>query len=195
MCIRDSDGADGGDHGERDVDEEGPAPVHVLGQQTAEDQTDRTATTGDGAVDAERLGALLGLGEHDRQQRERGRGEQGAEDTLEGAGAEQHRGVGGGAAERGGQCEAGQTDDEGALAPPQVGHPATEQQQPAEGQRVRGDHPLAVAVGDAQVLLGGRQRDVHDGGVQDDHQLREADEYQGLPAPRIRLNGGQGIGF
>src|SRR3954452_17025352 len=33
--------------------------------------------------------------------------------------------------------------------------------QAAEGQRVGGDHPLAVVVGKAHVSLGGRQRDVH----------------------------------
>ena len=95
-------------------------------------------------------------------------------DALQRAGAEQHRLVGGGAAQRGGRGEADQADDEGALAAPQVGDPAAEQQQTAEGEGVGGDDPLPVAVGDAQVLLGGGQRDVHDGRVEDDHQLGDA---------------------
>src|SRR5205814_2163545 len=85
-------------------------------------------------------------------------------------------------AERGGGGEAGQTDDEGPLAAPQVGYPATEQEQAAEGERVGRDDPLAVAVGDAQVRLGGGQGDVHDRRVEDDHQLGQRDEDERLPA-------------
>ena len=168
--------------GERDVDEERPAPVQVLGQDAAEDQADGAAATGDRAVDAERLGALLGVGEHHGEQGERGGREQRAEDALQGTGAEHHRLAGGGAAERGGRGEADQTDDEGALAAPQVGDPAAEEQQTAEGEGVGGDDPLPVAVRDAQVLLGGGQGDVHDGRVEDDHQLGEGDECERFPA-------------
>lgn len=181
--------ARGGDDGERDVDEERPAPVQVLGEEAAEDQPDSATATGDGPVDAERLGALLGVGEHHGEQGEGGRGEQGAEDTLEGPGAEHHRLVLGGAAERGGQREADQTDDEGALAPPEVGDPAAEEEKSTEGEGVGGDDPLLVAVGYAEVGLGGGQRDVHDGRVEDDHQLGERDEGQGFPATRIGKGG------
>ena len=87
-----------------------------------------------------------------------------------------------GAAERGGGGEADQADDEGALAAPQVGDTAAEEQQSAEGQGVGRDDPLPVAVGDAQVLLGGGQRDVHDGRVEHDHQLGERDEDERFPA-------------
>ena len=51
--------ADEGDAGEDQVDEHRPAPVGVLGEEAAEQQTDRGAGTGDGAEDAERLAALL----------------------------------------------------------------------------------------------------------------------------------------
>ena len=54
--------------------------------------------------------------------------------------------------------------------------PAAEQQQAAERERVGGDDPLAVAVGEVQRLLRGRQRDVHDRRVEDDHQLRDAED-------------------
>jgi DNA-directed RNA polymerase specialized sigma24 family protein len=39
-----------------------------------------------------------------------------------------------------------------------------EQQQPAEGQRIRRHHPLPVGVGEPQFALGRGQRDVHDRG-------------------------------
>jgi hypothetical protein len=97
--------------------------------------------------------------------------------------------VRGRAAEGGGRGEAGQSDDEGLLAAPQVGYPAAEQQQTAEGEGVGRDDPLPVAVGDAQVLLGGGQGDVHDGGVQDDHQLGERDEHERFPAVGVRFSG------
>jgi hypothetical protein len=174
------------DDGERDVHEERPAPVQVLGEEAAQDQTDGTAAAGDRAVDAERLGALLGIGEHHGEQGERGGREQGSEDTLERSGAEHHRLVGGRTAQRGGHGEAAQAHDEGLLAAPQVGYPAAEQEQTAEGEGVGRDDPLPVAVGDAQVLLGGGQGDVHDGGVQDDHQLGQRDEDERFPAAGVR---------
>ena len=91
----------------------------------------------------------------------------------------------GGAAERGGDGEADEADDEGALAAEQVGEAAAEQQQAAEGERVGGDDPLAVAVGEAEVGLGGRQRDVHDGRVEHDHELGEPDDGEGQPATAV----------
>src|SRR4051794_23462668 len=173
--------ARGRDDGERDVDEERPAPVHVLGEDAAEDEADGAAATGDRAVDAERLGALLGLCEHHGEQGERGGREQRAERTLQGTGAEHRRLVRGRAAEGGRGGEADQTGDEGALATPEIRDTAAEEQQTTEGQGVRRDDPLAVAVGYAQVLLGGRQRDVHDSRVQNDHQLGERDEGERFP--------------
>lgn len=56
--------------------------------------------------------------------------------------------------ERGGPREAEQTEDERALAAGVVGDATAEQEQAAERQRVGGDHPLAVGVGDAEVALG-----------------------------------------
>jgi hypothetical protein len=136
--------------------------------------------------------ALLGLGERHGEQGQCGGGEQSAEDALEGAGGEEHAEVDGGAAERGGQGEADQADHEGALAAPQVTDPSAQQQQTAESEAVGGDHPLPVAVGDVQIRLGVRQRDVHDRRVQHDHQLGYRDDRQRLPAPRIdrRRTGG-----
>ena len=68
------------------------------------------------------------------------------------------------------------------LRPIEVGEAAAEQQQAAEGERVGGDDPLAVAVGEAEVGLGGGQRDVHDRRVEHDHQLGEGDDGERPPA-------------
>src|ERR1700755_121660 len=46
--------------------------------------------------------------------------------------------------------KADQADDEGALAPEEVRQPAADDQQPAERQRVSGDHPLPVRGAEAQ---------------------------------------------
>ncbi|MDX6416881.1 MAG: hypothetical protein QOG28_1501, partial [Trebonia sp.] len=57
-----------------------------------------------------------------------------------------------------------------------------EQQQAAEGQGVGRHDPLPVAVGEAQRVLGGRQRDIHDGGIENDHQLGNRDNHEDQPA-------------
>ena len=51
-------GPDDGEHGDRDVDEEHPAPGGVLGEHAAEDQAEGRAAGGDRCPDAERAVAL-----------------------------------------------------------------------------------------------------------------------------------------
>jgi hypothetical protein len=80
------------------------------------------------------------------------------------------------AAERGRRREAGEAGDEDASAAEEIAEAPAEQQQAAERQRVRGDDPLARLVREAQRLLGGGQRDVHDRRVEHDQDLRHADE-------------------
>ena len=75
---------------------------------------------------------------------------------------DEHAERAGGAADRRGDGEAEQAADEGPLAAEQVAEAAAEQQQRAERQRVGGDDPLALVVGEAEVLLRAGQRDVHD---------------------------------
>ena len=114
-------------------------------------------------VDAERLAAFGGVGERRGQQRQRGGGEQRAEDALQRAGAHE-------------QLEAlcgarrARTRRRSPSRPPMNVHlrpnrsamrPPSSSRLP-NAQRVGGDHPLAVVVGEAEVLLRGRQRDVDD---------------------------------
>jgi len=176
-------------HGEAREDQvhiQAPAPGQVLGQDPAQHQADRAAGAHDRAVDAERLAALVRVAERRGQDRQ-GRGrEKRAERPLGGARRDQHGKAGRRAADgrRGGEPErAGQERD---LAPDQVAEPPAEQQQAAERQRVGGHHPLPVGGGEAQVPLRGRQRDVHDRGVQHHHELGQADGAQDQPPAGIR---------
>ena len=171
-----------GRDGEQEVHPEAPPPAEVLGQQTAHDQADRRPADSDGREDAERLGPLVGVDERRRQQREGSRREQRPEQSLEGARPDEHLEVLGESAERARPGEAGQADDEDALATEQVADPPAQQEQAAERKRVRGDDPLALVVAEGERLLGRRQGDVDDRRVEHDHQLSHRDHEEDQPA-------------
>ena len=77
-------------------------------------------------------------------------------------------------------------DDEHAPAPEQVGRAAAEEQEAPEDQRIGADDPLEVLLGEPEVVLDRRQRDVHDRDVQDDHELHREDERECEPFLAIR---------
>src|SRR6267154_1938197 len=64
----------------------------------------------------------------------------------------------------------------------QVGGPPAEQQEPAEGQRVGGHHPLQVLLGEVQLAADGRQRDVRDRQIDDRHEVGDGEQREGPPA-------------
>ena len=142
--------------------------------------------TGDGAVDAERAGPLARLGERDIEHRQGGRREEGGEEALQCAGDDEHCEGLREAAEGRRDREAGQADDHDALASEDVAEAPAEEQKPAKRERVRGDDPLAIRVGDAKVGLRGGEGDVDDGHVEHDHELGEADGGQAPPAAGVR---------
>ena len=121
----------------------------------------------------------------------RGR-EQRAEDALQRAGADEDAEALRGAADRRGDGEAEQAGDEHALAAEEVAEATAEQQQAAEGQGVGGDDPLAAVVGEAERVLGGRQGDVHDRRVEDDHELGDGEHGEDDPAPGVVEDGSGG---
>jgi hypothetical protein len=172
------------DDAQDDVDVQAPPPGQVLGQHPPQQQPHRPASSGDGAVDAERLAALGRVGECHGQRGQRGRGQQRAERPLRAAADHQQPEAGRRAAHRRGGGEAHQADDQHPPPAEQIRQSAPEQQQPAEGQRVRRHHPLPVGIGEPQRMLGRGQRDVHDRGVQDHHQLGQPDHAENPPAPR-----------
>ena len=174
-----------GDRGEcdRDVDEEDPGPAQVRRQHAAEEDADCRAASGCTAVDAERDVAVAALAERRHQERERGRGEQRATEALQGAEGDERGLRPGESAEERARREHGEARDEEAAPAEQVAEPAAEEQRATEEDRIRGDDPLQARLRKAEVGLDRRQRDVHDGDVEDDHELCGHDEGQGAPAP------------
>ena len=74
--------------------------------------------------------------------------------------------------------EQGGAREEHAAAPEQVGAASAEHQKAGERERVGVHDPLQAAWREAQPVVDRRQRDVHDRDVQDDHELRQADDQQ-----------------
>jgi hypothetical protein len=178
-------GESGGGEADRHVDEEDPLPRERAGEDPAEQQAEGAAAGRDRTPDAERLRALGALGERRGDDRQRRRRDQRAAEALEAAGGDQHPGAGGEAVEQRGGREDEHAGDEQPAPADEVGGAAAEQQEPAEHQRVGVDHPLQVRRRELEVVLDRRQRDVHDRGVEDDHELREADQHQ--DEPRVDL--------
>jgi hypothetical protein len=141
------DGGSAQKHADGQIDEEDRAPVDELGQHAAEEYAAGGAGAADRAPDAERLGTLGAL-EGGRDDRQRGRGKHRGTEALTGPGGEQHGGI---ARERRGQrrgSEHSQAGKEDAPAAEQVSGAPAEKQQAAEDQRVGGDRPANVALGD-----------------------------------------------
>ena len=156
---------------DREIDVEDRPPVAELGQDTADEHTDRGAGTSDCAPGGKRLRPLVALeGGHD--DRERCRGEHRGAEALARPSCEQGTGrAGHGRGERGcgEDAEAGQ---EHPASPEQISRAAAEEQQAPEDERVARDRPADRAAADVEVAREAGQRDVHGGDVEDDHQLR-----------------------
>ena len=129
-------------------------------------------------VHAHRPVAGRAFGERGRDQRQRGGRDDRAAGALDGAGRQQPRLGGGQPAGEGRGGEQQQAGDEHPAPAEQVTGTAAEQQQAAERQGVAVHHPLQAGVGESQGRLDVRQRDVDDGRVEHDHQLRGRDDQQ-----------------
>ena len=160
-------------------------PADRLGEDSAGEEADRAAGRGDEPVDPDRFRLLARLREHrhDHPQHD-GRGE-GAGDSLDEPGGDQHPLVLGDGAEQGGEDEDGQPGEEDPPFADQVADPADEQQQAAERDQVGVDDPGEAALAEAEVVLDRRQRDVHDRDVEDDHQDARAEDVEGEPAAAV----------
>ena len=60
--------------------------------------------------------------------------------------------------------------------------PAAEEQQPAEGQRVRVHDPRERVLGEPEIGADRRQRDVHDRRVEHDHEVAQTEDVEREPA-------------
>ena len=182
-AAHEGQGTGHGDRGEHQIDVERPAPGQVLGEHPAEDQAHAAAAGRDRTEDPEGPPPLARVLEGADQGAEGGRREEGAERALQRPGRHQHLERDRGASDGRGAGESGQARNEDPLAAVHVAEPAAHQQQAAEGQGVSRHHPLPVAVREPQRTLRRRQRDVHDRGIQNHHQLGDSHHDQNQPAP------------
>jgi hypothetical protein len=172
-------GAQGDDpHGE--VDEEDGFPTHPARQDAAEQHSGGGAATADRTPNAERPRPLRsGVGRGDDREGRR-RQHCGAE-ALRGTGSDQHSRRGRQAAAQGGDGEDREPHEEHVAPPEEIGRAAPEQHQPPGEENVRGHHPLQVTRSEAEVLTDRRQGDVHDGDVEDHHELRDRKQDEDGP--------------
>ena len=161
------------DDADRDVDEEHPAPRELLDQDPAEQRAGRAAGTCDRAPHADRARELrAGERRHDDRER-RGREDRAAE-ALDGACRGEPRVARREAAGEARAREDRESEDEHPLLAEQVRGAAAEEEEAREREDVGVHDPLQARRGVVQVATDRRQRDVHDGDVEDDHELRDA---------------------
>jgi hypothetical protein len=123
---------------------------------------------------------------------ERGRRQHGGTGALECTSGHEHRERRCRPAERRRERESAETDDERAPLPDRIGDAATDEQQAGERERVRGDHPGALGVVEAERTLDRRQRNAHDCCIEHDDELGERDEPERQsPAARITRHDGR----
>ncbi len=181
------------DEGDRDVDEEDPAPVEPLDEHAAGDQADRAAAGRDAGEDAEGPVAFRAFVEGRGDEGEGGRRGDRAADALEGTGGEELPFALGQSAEERGESEEEHAEDEHAAAPEDVARAPSEEQEAAERERVGVDDPGQAGRGEVQRALDVRERDVHDRDVEDHHQLTGRDDEQGDALAVPALAGGGGL--
>jgi hypothetical protein len=135
--------------------------------------------------------ALGALREHVHHDRERRWQDDSRAESLEQAHRDQEASAGRESRAERGRREHAQAQHQDPPAPEQVGGPATEEQEAAEGDPVSGNDPLQVRFGEVKVAADGRQRDVDDGEVDDGHE--ECDGQCGERAPAVNLGNRLGV--
>ena len=170
---------------DRDVDEEDPVPVERVGQDAAEQDADRAAARRDEAEDAHRLRPLGRLGEQRDDERERDGRDDRATDSLHRAGRDQQPLRVGEAAADGREGEQRDPGEEHPPVPDDVAEAAAQEQESAERQQVGVHDPCERLLREAEVLPDRRERHPHDGHVEHDHQVAQAEDDQREPAGAV----------
>src|SRR5918997_1572728 len=98
------------------------------------------------------------------------------------------------AADRGGNGEDGERDEEHAAAAEQVGRPAAEQEEAAVAEDVARDDPLQLRRGQPEVRLDRRQCHADHGDVEPVQEEHAAQDRHEAPDGRVPLRGGGGRG-
>jgi hypothetical protein len=169
------------------VDEEDPRPAEIRGQHTADEDADGRSAAGGGAPDAERDVAVSPLREGRHQERETGGREKRPAETLEPTEGDERACRPRERAEDGAEPEERNPGGKDPAPSENVAQPASEEQEPAEDDRVRGDDPLEPRLREPEIGLDGGQCDVHDRDVEDHHELCDDDERQRRPRTRRKL--------
>ena len=157
-------------------------PAERVGQDAAEQDAEAAAAGHDEAEDAHRLRALRGLGEQVHHQRERHCRDDRAAEALDRPRRDQEPLRRGQPAGDRGDGEERDPDEEHPAVAEQIAEPAAEEEKAAEGEEIGVHDPGQRGLGEAQIRPDRRQRHVHDRGVQDDHQIAEAENDQREPA-------------
>jgi hypothetical protein len=104
--------------------------------------------------------------------------------ALERAECDQRRLAPGKPAQERAESEEERADHEDTPAAEKVSGPSSQEEEPAEHERVGADHPLQVLLREPEVDLDRRQRDVDDRDVEDGHELHREDERECEPLLR-----------
>ncbi len=161
-----------------DVDEHDPAPRHPLREQPSHHEAGGSASGRHGRIEADGAHVGRALREGGGQEGQGGgRGECCAK-ALYSPSAEQGPAAQRQAADEGGRGEDANAEEEHTPATEEIAGPCAEKEKPAEGEDVRVEHPRQGAGGEPQAVLDVRERDVDDGRVQHDHQLRGQDHRE-----------------
>ena len=174
------------EHPDGDVDEEDPLPAEGVGEDPAHENSRGGAEAAHCAPDTERDVPLAPFMERRGQDGERRGSDDRRAEPLERTRRDERRLRPGQAGEERREGEDDEAAQEDPSAPEEVSRPASEEQESSEEERVRADHPLQVLLREPEIDLDRRQRDIHDGDVQDDHELDDAEERQCQPLPFCR---------
>ena len=158
--IHEGHGDREGDDPDRHVNEEDPAPVQMLADETADQRAERQCHRADRRPDPDRRGALPGVLERRHDDRQRGRDDEGGAQALHQPGRDQDSTAASQTCAEGCQREDGQPGQEQPPPSEQVSQPATGQQEAGEHQDVAADYPFQACEGQVQAALDGGYRDI-----------------------------------
>ena len=177
-CVQHARSHEGQHEADGHVDEQDPAPREIGGDHPSQQQAESTAAGRDRRIDPKCAVTRRPFRERAGQQGERGGGDDRRPHALRGPRDDECRRRCGEPARQRARGKDKGAGDEHPQPAVEVTHPAAQQKQSAERDRVCVDHPLQVGGVELQGVLYRRQRHIDDGDVQHDHQLRDGDHDQ-----------------
>ena len=161
-------------------------PVERVGQDAAKKHADRSAAGHDKAEEAHGPRPFTGLDEKVHDQRQGDRRDDRAAEPLNRTRRDQHALRTRQAAGAGGKSKKDYSGKEQPAMPEQIAEPAAKQQKATEGEDVGVHDPDKRRLGEAEIGTYGRQGDIHDRRVEDDHEVAEAENGEGKPGGMLQ---------